>query len=214
MFTGIIEEIGEVVNISKARGSAILEISTEKLVDKVDIGDSVAVNGVCLTVTQLKNITICFEVISETIENTNIGNLNKGDLVNLEQSLKMNDNLSGHLVTGHIDGTGKIINISKISVSQVKMEIKTLSTLMKFIVSKGSICVDGISLTITAVKENVFEISLTPFTLNNTTLGEKGKGEEVNIEIDLIARYIHRIIWDKEKSSIDKNFLEKYGFLK
>lgn len=212
MFTGIVETIGKIRRVQPGKVWK-LEVDVRKKIPNLKKGDSIAVNGVCLTVTGIKSSNICFEVIPETIENTNISKLKKGDLVNLERSLKFNGELSGHLVTGHIDGTGEIVNIRRVSKSQVEMEIETNSEFMKFIAPKGSICVDGVSLTVTSTEKNIFRISLAPFTLNNTTLGEKRAGEEINIEVDLIARYLFNFFSHQTEGRIDKETLKKYGFI-
>jgi len=213
MFTGIIEEIGEVIEIDKSLDLVKVKILAEELSKEAKSGESISVNGVCLTVTDKKNPYMFFEVISQTLNETTLRNLSQKNKINLESSLSINKGISGHLVTGHVDTVGKIINIKNLSQKQVEMCIEVHSELMKFIVEKGSICVDGVSLTVAKVKDNNFCIYLTPYTLTNTTLKERRIDEEVNIEVDLIVRYLEKLVFSQEGTKLDKDFLRKHGFI-
>jgi len=212
MFTGIIEEVGKIESLKKSGDLLKLKVLAKEISKDANKGDSIAVNGACLTVTDKKDAFIYFDVISKTIENTNLSRLKEKNNVNLEKSLTIDKGISGHLVTGHVDSTGKIIDIRKLHQEQVKICVEVESSLTKFIVSKGSICIDGISLTVFDVKGSCFWVFLTPFTLSQTTLKNKKINDYVNIEVDLIARYLDKIV-SKKSNALNRNFLVKYGFL-
>lgn len=188
MFTGIIQEIGIVVkkNPHGAKGIS-LEIASKKL--KPKIGASISVNGACLTVTQKKKGTLLFDIVHETMSRTNLGKLEISDRVNLEPSMRTSDLFDGHFVMGHVDSAGVVKKISQ----RKELTIAVPKKLMKFITEKGSIALNGVSLTIARTWENTFIVALIPFTLKQTNLGALKKGDTVNIEIDLIARYLARI---------------------
>ncbi len=209
MFTGIIQEIGKVKDIKKTGKGICLFLDVKRLkTQSIRLGDSIAVNGVCLTVIEKNAKEIKFDVIPETLSMTNIGSVRKGDFVNLEQSLKNRDKLDGHIVQGHVDGIGimKQIKIHE-SIEPKKASTKKLakfirftiscnSNLMKYIAKKGSITLDGVSLTVSEVndKNNSFCVELIPHTIKNTTLGLKKKNDALNIETDVLARYVERLI--------------------
>lgn len=196
MFTGIVKCRGVVndVRMHEREGSALtLVVDINELAGRTKIGDSISVNGVCLTVIALDGSNATFNVIGETVRRSNVGMLKKGDYVNLEPSIRAGESMDGHFVLGHVDGTGTIVERREEG-DQVLMGIEVSRELMKYIAMKGSVAVDGVSLTVAGVKDNIFYVALIPHTLHVTTLGLKGKGEKVNIEVDIIARYIANIL--------------------
>jgi len=198
MFTGIVEGTGIVKSISRIKtanriADRRIEIDLGKLRRGLQVGDSVSVNGTCLTATSiLKNIAI-FEVVKETTKRTSLGLLKAGDLVNLERSLRINDRIEGHIVLGHIDGVGKIEDIEKIP-SETKIWISVNKQIAGLLVPKGSIAVDGISFTIVDVSNEVFSVALVPHTLAVTTFKSKKKGDKVNIEVDILSKYVAKLL--------------------
>ncbi len=189
MFTGIVEELGKVVKIETSKGSRVLTVSALKVRDSARIGDSIAVNGACLTLTKIEKDNLSFEVIPETLDKTNLKFLKISDSVNLERSLKLNERISGHLISGHIDSVG-VIRKKGFSLGGYKFEIAVDKDLMPFIVPKGSICVDGVSLTVGEVRGNIFSVYIIPHTLKVTTLGLKNAASCVNIEVDMLGKYV------------------------
>jgi len=187
MFSGIIEELGVVRRISRRGNITLVEISAERTLAGVKIGDSIAVNGVCLTVVGLKKDSFSFEAVPETIKVTNLKDLEAADKVNLERSLKVGDRVSGHFVLGHIDCVGLIRKKGYIS-GNLTFEIAVSPEFIKYCLPKGSVSVDGISLTIAGKKSNVFSVYIIPHTLNNTTLSFKGPSDKVNVEFDLLVK--------------------------
>lgn len=192
MFTGIIEGLGSIVKFDKKtsnRSAAKMKINLGKTAKGLKVGDSVAINGVCLTaVTISKGITE-FEMVGETIKKTNLGSLQPGDKVNIERSLKVGERLEGHFVLGHVDGVGIISKIVKQS-NQVQLWIKIPKELSKHIIKKGSVTVDGISLTVVDVLKDQFSVSIIPHTMQITNLNYKSAGDKVNIETDILGKYI------------------------
>ena len=188
MFTGIIEELGIVKSRSQKGSLTVLAVAADKIIDGTKIGDSIAVNGVCLTVTRIQGALLAFELLAETTRLTNLGKLQIGEKVNLERSLRIGDRLSGHFVTGHIDCIGFIRHKSYIS-GNLCFEIAITKDFLKYIVAKGSIAVDGISLTVASRRSNIFNVYIIPHTLENTTLSFKGPSASVNIECDVLAKY-------------------------
>lgn len=218
MFTGIVEELGTLKNIHRGTKSAKLIINAQEVVIDAKIGDSIAVNGVCLTVTEFISQGFCADVMFETLQKSNLGDLKSGDKVNLERALKLSDRLGGHLVSGHIDGVGTIINQETVDIAVVT-KIKAPPEVLKYVINKGSVAIDGISLTVVAVTEECFSVSLIPHTAKITTLGFKKLGDKVNLEGDVVGKYIERImnfnqkmVPQAEKASIDWDFLTKHGF--
>ncbi|MEM2101481.1 MAG: riboflavin synthase [Candidatus Nitrosocaldus sp.] len=196
MFTGIVKCMGivEDVRMSESEGSAMtITVDIKEIASRVGIGDSIAVNGVCLTVVALEGSRAKFNLVGETIARTNLGMLKRGDSVNLEPSLRVGDSIDGHFVLGHIDGTGRIVERRE-ERDQVIMSIEVPNALMRYIAVKGSIAVDGVSLTVVSIKGNRFSIALIPHTLQVTTLGIKREGDTVNIEVDMIARYLANLL--------------------
>lgn len=188
MFTGIIEELGVVKSITKRGNYTLLEIRADKILNDVKVGDSVAVNGACLTVIKEEKDYISFDVMDETLKLTNLGELHPTDLVNLERALKVGDRLSGHFVSGHIDAKSVIRKKTFIG-QNLCFEIVIPKGLSKYITLKGSVAVDGISLTVASVSASAFCVYIIPHTLKNTTFKYKNAGSSVNIEADMLAKY-------------------------
>ena len=187
MFCGIIEELGQVKKISRRGKVSLLEIKAEKVREGVKIGDSIAVNGACLTVTGLDNGLLSFEVMPETLKITNLGSIRICDSVNLERSLRAGDRISGHFVLGHIDCKGLIRKKGYVE-GNLCLEINVPAEFMHLVVLKGSVAVDGISLTIAHKRGNSLEVYVIPHTLKNTTLGFKGPSDKVNVEFDILLK--------------------------
>ena len=211
IFTGIIEEIGRLADIKKEKDLYTLKISCKKVLEGTKKGDSIATNGVCLTVTELGDEYYKAEVMVETINSTNFKTLSLGELLNLERALSPSKRLDGHIVQGHVDGVGEIVNILKRG-HEIVYRIKFESDNFKYIAEKGSIALDGISLTVSKVGENYFEVSIIPTTIADTNLASKNLGEKINIETDIIGRYVYNFVNTKEASKITKNFLLENGF--
>ena len=192
MFTGIIEGLGSIVMFDKKtsnRSAAKMKIKLDKIAKGLKVGDSVAINGVCLTAVNISKGITEFEMIGETIKKTNLGSLEPGDQVNIERSLKVGERLEGHFVLGHVDGVGIISKIEK-QINQVQIWIKIPKELSKHIIKKGSITIDGISLTIVDKLKDQFSVSIIPHTMQVTNLGYKKIGDKVNIETDILGKYI------------------------
>lgn len=211
IFTGIIEEIGRLADIKKEKDLYTLKISCIKVLEGTKRGDSIATNGVCLTVTELGDDYYKAEVMVETINSTNFKTLILGEPLNLERALSPSKRLDGHIVQGHVDGVGEIINILKRG-HEIVYRIKFDSDNFKYIAEKGSIALDGISLTVSKVGENYFEVSIIPTTIADTNLASKKLGEKINIETDIIGRYVYNFVNTKKTSKITKNFLLENGF--
>ncbi len=217
MFTGIIEELGTVKAVKKGAKSAELSIEGRKIFDDIHLGDSVAVNGVCLTVTEYSGNIFKADVMNETLMRSSLGSLKTGSKVNLERAMAANGRFGGHIVSGHIDGTGVISDLTKDDIA-VWVTIKTTPEILRLIVEKGSIAIDGISLTVARVSETDFAVSIIPHTGANTTLLMKNKGDVVNLENDITGKYIEKLLGltkeqeVKSESKITREFLTKYGF--
>lgn len=218
MFTGIIEEIGEIQNIKKGQKSSKLVIKANEVLKDTKIGDSICTNGVCLTVTNMTYKSFEADVMAETLRKSNLGDLKPLDKVNLERALSVQSRLGGHIVSGHIDGVGNIVSFVKED-NAVWITIKAPSEILKYIVLKGSIAIDGVSLTVTYVDDDVFKVSIIPHTGEETILLKKKIGETVNLECDLIGKYVEKFLrLDKKYESmkenkITENFLKNNGFL-
>ncbi len=214
MFTGIIEHLGKVKQVKLQADSAIIVIDIGPLSDDVSPGDSIAINGACLTVTQIKDSAVYFDVSTETLNMTAIGKLKISDKVNIERSLKMGDQLGGHFVTGHIDGVG-VINKVENEPGQCTVWFSASETLINMMIKKGSVAIDGISLTIVEIREGLFSVALIPYTLELTTLGFKKVGEKVNLETDMLGKWVKRILTtnDSTTSGVTEAMLKEKGFL-
>ena len=214
MFTGLVAELGSVEKLAQQGSSFHLTVAAAKVMQNLKIGDSVAVNGVCLTVVRLGDASFTADVMPETVRLTNIGLLHTGDRVNLERTLRLCDGLDGHIVNGHVEGLGTIASRRPDGIAMV-VTITTPPELLKYIIKKGSIAIDGISLTVTEVTETSFSVSLIPHTAKETTLGFKDVGDRVNLETDIIAKYVERMLGfqKKEEPLLDKNMLFENGFM-
>lgn len=191
MFTGIIEEQGVVKSFSRRENLSVLTVFAKKIPAGTRMGESISVNGVCLSVTRRSGKVLTFDLMKETIASTTLQNLKIGDRVNLERAMKASSRFDGHFVTGHVDGVGVIERIVKLK-NYVEFQISLSRKLLKYIVAKGSVCVDGISLTVGRVTKNGFSVYLIPITLKVTNFGVKKAGDWVNIETDILARYVLR----------------------
>lgn len=215
MFTGIVEEIGTVNKIKRGQHSAVLEIGAKTILEDVKAGDSIAVNGICLTVTALHSGAFTADVMHETLNRSALTSIVLGSHVNLERAMKANGRFGGHMVSGHIDGTGKIIGIQKDDTA-IWFTIQTKPEILNYIVEKGSIAIDGISLTAAKIEKDSFSVSAIPHTVKQTILHERKEGSFVNLEADVIGKYIEKLLSislkQQTSSLITKNFLTKYGF--
>ncbi|MFV9832564.1 riboflavin synthase subunit alpha [Bacillus stercoris] len=215
MFTGIIEETGTIESMKKAGHSMALTITCSKILEDVHLGDSIAVNGICLTVTDFTKNQFTVDVMPETVKATSLNDLSKGSKVNLERAMAANGRFGGHFVSGHVDGTAEITRIEEKS-NAVYYDLKMDSSLTKTLVLKGSITVDGVSLTIFGLTEDTVTISLIPHTISETIFSEKTIGSKVNIECDMIGKYMYRFLHkaneNKTQQTITKAFLSENGF--
>ena len=216
MFTGIIEEIGSVKSVVSGIKSGELAINANLVLNGTKIGDSIAVNGVCLTVTKLISGGFTADVMPETLSRSNLGFLHTGSFVNLERAMAADGRFGGHIVSGHIDGIGTIIEQRKDS-NAVWVKITADSDILNLIVEKGSIAIDGISLTVAAVSERDFQVSVIPHTGSETTLLGKKVGDKVNLENDIIGKYVQKMLYPKQtplkkESKITMEFLAEHGF--
>lgn len=216
MFTGLVAELGTVQRLDRQGESYHLTVSAVKVMQNLKIGDSVAVNGACLTVVDMHDSVFTADVMPETVRLTNIGSLHAGDKVNLERTLRLCDGLDGHIVSGHVEGLGTIISRRPEGIANV-VEIVAKARLLRYILPKGSIAIDGISLTVTAVTDSSFSVAIIPHTAKETTLGFKGVGDKVNLETDIIGKYVERLLntgaYGKSEKQLDKNILLENGFI-
>ena len=217
MFTGIIEETGEVKSIQKGSRSCVLTIGCTKVLEGTKIGDSIAVNGVCLTVTSLAGNAFTADVMPETLNRSSLSELSAHSVVNLERAMRADGRFGGHIVSGHIDGTGTIKNIRRDD-NAVWYTISAPRAVLRYIVEKGSVAIDGISLTVAYVDDAVFRVSIIPHTQEVTSLHEKKEGSIVNLECDIIGKYVEKLLTPYEKkeepskSVITEEFLRSFGF--
>lgn len=193
MFTGIIEEMGRVRSVSLAGASGKISIEAKKVLEGTRIGDSIAVNGVCLTVVSLERDGFTADVMAETVRRSNLGQLHRGDRVNLERAMAADGRFGGHIVSGHIDGEGLIKSYRK-EENAVWITVEADPGILRLIVEKGSVCIDGVSLTVAAVSEKDFQVSVIPHTGEETTLLKKKPGDKVNLENDVVGKYVERLL--------------------
>ncbi len=218
MFTGIIEEIGRIEGLQKGSKSSVLKIAARRVLEGSQIGDSIACNGVCLTVTSMSESSYECDVMAETLRRSNLGDLKVGDRVNLERALAVGSRLGGHIVSGHIDGRGSILSMERED-NALWITIGAEKEILKYIIEKGSIAIDGVSLTVAYVDDRVFRISMIPHTGESTTLLSKKVGDSVNLENDLIGKYVEKLLFTKgeekreEKESLTMDFLAECGFV-
>jgi len=217
MFTGIIEEIGTVTSVSRGAKSSKVVISGDIIFSDLKLGDSVSTNGVCLTVAYMTPTTFTADVMHETLKHTSLAGLAAGTRVNLERAMLANGRFGGHIVSGHIDGTGVVNRITRDD-NAIIYNIKTSTDIVRYIVKKGSIAIDGISLTVTYVDETSFSVSIIPHTLQETILADKKAGSTVNLEVDMLAKYVEKLLTTgkdsraEAQSGITTEFLLKNGF--
>lgn len=214
MFTGIVEELGTVKQVVSGSAWGQIEIAGRKVLEGTKLGDSIAVNGVCLTVTNLRGDSFTADVMAETMRRSNLGSLKKGDQVNLERAMAADGRFGGHMVSGHIDGTG-VISRMKQEGNAVWVTVDTPEELMRLIVEKGSIAIDGISLTVAREMPGAFQVSIIPHTGEETTLLRKKPGAVVNLENDIIGKYVEKLMRKEPEeggSSLTLDFLKQHGF--
>ncbi len=214
MFTGIIEELGMVENTKSISGGISLKISANRVLEDISVNDSICIDGVCLTVTKVEKEGFWIDAVGATLQKTTFAEIKNSQQVNLERSVRLNDRLGGHLVQGHVNGIGTISEIQKLGENYlVKIEIP--EDLEKYLIKEGSIAINGISLTIADVNDNIVLISIIPHTWKNTTLKHKKINDNVNIEIDILAKYVEKLLTkDKsdQKKSITENWLKELGY--
>lgn len=215
MFTGIVEEMGTLRSIQHGAKSSVLTIQGNIIFGDLKIGDSVAVNGICLTATSCSKNTFTADAVHETMSRSSLNRLKAGDHVNLERAMSANGRFGGHFVAGHVDGTGAIVGIEKDD-NSIWFTIKADPSIMKYIVEKGSVTVDGISLTVAEVFDERFRVSVIPHTVKATTLSERNVGDIVNLENDVVGKYVEKLMGyehpTKAKNGLTKDFLTKCGY--
>ncbi len=218
MFTGIIEEIGSVKSTNMVKGSGELKIGARQILDDAKLGDSIAVNGVCLTITRINGGELSFDVSAETLRRSNLGGLKRGDRINLERALAVGDRFGGHMVSGHIDGTGTLL-AKKDEGNAVIFTCKAPPEILHYLIEKGSVAIDGISLTVTGLSNESFTVAVIPHSLRQTTLGNNKIGAIVNLENDLVAKYIEKLARPRpaendpaQSGGLSLNLLRQHGF--
>lgn len=218
MFTGIVEEAGTIKKLMFSGNSGQIAVRAKKVLEGTQIGDSIAVNGICLTVTSLQADGFTADVMAETVRRSSLAECRAGDEVNLERAMAANGRFGGHIVSGHIDGTGVITSYRR-EENAVWVTIETAPEILRLIVEKGSICIDGISLTVAKVGDTEFQVSVIPHTGEETTLLKKKPGSRVNLENDIVGKYIQKLMGlepgskgNSQSSGITMEFLEEYGF--
>lgn len=216
MFTGIVEEIGTVEVVKKGAHSAAMRIGAKEILSDIKVGDSIAVNGICLTVTSFDGMGFWVDVMPETLNRSSIGNAVRGCTVNLERAMLCGGRFGGHIVSGHIDGTGTILQVHA-DENAVWYQIAAEDSVMHYIVEKGSVAIDGISLTVAKAEQNSFFVSVIPHTREKTVLSRKKVGDIVNLENDVVGKYVEKLFHtpmdsERKKSQISKEFLLKNGF--
>lgn len=215
IFTGIIEELGIINRIERGIHSSRINVRASKVLEDVRIGDSIAINGVCLTVTEFNSEHFIADVMAETLDKTNLKEFVSGQRVNLERAVRLGDRMGGHMVQGHVDGLGTIVEQQKLDIATI-FQIKTSDEVLAYVVKKGSIAIDGISLTVVDVGVDRLAVSLIPHTAAMTTLGFKKPGDTVNLESDIIGRYVEKLLLqskDAKQSNVSLGFLAENGFL-
>ena len=215
MFTGLVEEVGKVLDIVVENNIWIITFDCKQIIKDISIGDSIAVNGVCLTVKEFNDNSFKADAMAETIRKTNLGFLKKDNQVNLERALKMGDRLGGHIVSGHIDGTGIIEGFQEEG-DALWISISAPKDILRYIVYKGSVAIDGVSLTVSYIDEEKFKVTIIPHTKEATILIKKNTKDLVNIECDIVGKYIEKFLRPidfENESKIDRNFLKENGFI-
>lgn len=215
MFTGIIEEVGEIMNIARGSQSAVLHIRCQEVLKGTKVGDSIAVNGVCLTVTSIEAHGYTADVMAETLDRSSLGALRRGNRVNLERAMPADGRFGGHIVAGHIDGTGTVLAVTR-DETAVWYRISAEPQVLRYIVEKGSITIDGISLTVAKVTGQDFSVSIIPHTQANTVLADRDVGDIVNLETDIIGKYVEKLLrlqeMPEKESRLTMEYLAEHGF--
>ena len=215
MFTGIIEDKGIVLKIEYRGQEKRLTIGLPAHLTEVQLGDSININGVCLTVVQKRGQSVELDLSKETLQRTILGEVKEGDQVNLERALKLSDRLGGHIVTGHIDGIGMIVE-KRGERDFLQLKIRVPESVSKYVVQKGSIAIDGISLTVNEYQAGEIQMTLIPYTIEKTTLVDKEVGDRVNLEADILGKYVEKLLGqaDRKSGQVDRSFLTEHGFIK
>ena len=213
MFTGIVEELAQVKKIKTKKQGIRYTISANTVLDDLEIGDSICINGVCLTVTKRQKDMFSMDIIEETLDKSNLGELKENDYVNLERAMKASDRFGGHIVQGHVETQGVILE-KQIEEDEARISVCLDPEWMRYCIPKGSITLDGVALTIASINKNIIEIALIPHTLENTTLGLKDKSDTLNVETDIIGKYIDRLLtFDGDNIELDKNILKTIRYI-
>ena len=211
MFTGLVEEIGTVKSLMKGMVGKLV-VASRGVVQDAALGDSISVSGVCLTVTAIGNQELTFDAVPETLSRSALGSLRAGDKVNLESSLRAGGKLGGHFVLGHVDGVGTVENL-RVLANSAEVRIRAPKEVLRYVVEKGSIAVDGVSLTVAAVSESNFTLAAIPHTLDVTTLGLRKAGDSVNLETDILGKYVEKFISSRASAGVTEDMLRNAGFV-
>jgi riboflavin synthase len=213
MFTGIVEEKGKVMRVEPRGQGKRLTLSIPLRLTDIQLGDSINVNGACLTVVEMSNPAIGVDLSTETLQKTTLSDVKEGDSVNLERALRLSDRLGGHIVTGHIDGVGTIAEVRK-ERDFLHLKIRVPPSVSKYVVQKGSIAVDGTSLTVNECRGDVIQLTLIPYTLDKTILIDKRVGDRVNVETDILGKYVEKMLDRDPSERVTLSFLREHGFIK
>jgi riboflavin synthase len=213
MFTGIIEDVGSVANINKLAGRWEIAVRTNLDCREILPGESIAVDGVCLTAIRVEEETFVADASLETLSVTTLKGKSTGDRVNIERAMRANSRFGGHMVMGHVDAIGRVAAVGRAGDS-IRIEIEIPREIVPYVVRKGSVAIDGISLTVNDQHDNRFTLNVIPFSSSNTTIGSKTLGDQVNVETDIVARYVERFVKTGERQGLDLDFLYRYGYIR